>query len=97
MTIKTPQANFPVEQVHQVILNMPVTKDLSIKVFDYIEPRDVAIAYIVWEIRASYNITIQATHGQAVFGGEMIFNLASVIDWRVITDSKQQQVEIHNI
>ena len=35
-TIKTSQANAPVEQVYQVILNMLVTKDIVKKVFDYI-------------------------------------------------------------
>ena len=35
-TVKNPQANAPVEQVHQVILNMLVNKDLYNKAFDYI-------------------------------------------------------------
>ena len=33
---KKPQDNAPVEQVHQVVLNMLVTKDIDNKVFDYI-------------------------------------------------------------
>ena len=37
-SVKNPQANAPVEQVHQVILNMPVTKYIDNKVFDYIDP-----------------------------------------------------------
>ena len=37
-TNKKPQANAPSERVHQVILNMIVAKDLSNKVFDYIDP-----------------------------------------------------------
>ena len=36
ITVKKPQANVLVEQLHQVILNMIVTKDLDIKVFYYI-------------------------------------------------------------
>ena len=36
MTIKTPQFNDPVEQVHQVIYNMIVTKDLDKTVLEYI-------------------------------------------------------------
>ena len=45
-SVKKPQANAPVERVHQVILNMLVTKDLDKKVFDYIYPWGETIAYI---------------------------------------------------
>ena len=36
-SVKKYQANAPVERVHQLILNMFVTKDLGNKVFDYID------------------------------------------------------------
>ena len=35
-TIKNPQANAPVERVHQVILNTLVTKDIDNKIFNHI-------------------------------------------------------------
>ena len=35
-TIKNPQVNAPVERVHQLILNMLITKDIDNKVFDHI-------------------------------------------------------------
>ena len=38
-----------------------------------------------------------STTGQAVFGRDMLFKLASVVDWRVVTASKQQQVDIDNV
>ena len=37
MTIKNTKAHAPVDQVHQVILNFLVTKDLSNKVFGYMD------------------------------------------------------------
>ena len=46
--VKNPQANTPVEQVHQVILNMIIAKDPNKKVFDYIDPWGDNLAYIVW-------------------------------------------------
>ena len=52
---------------------------------------------IAWAIRASYHHTIMATPGQAVFGGDILFNLASVLDWIVVTTAKQCQVDIDNI
>ena len=37
-----------------------------------------------------------ATPGQAVFGRYMLFNLASVVYWRVVTAAKKHQVDIDN-
>ena len=56
--IKNPQNNDPVEQVHQVILNMLVTKYLDNKVFGCIYPWGETLASIAWAIRVSYNRNI---------------------------------------
>ena len=76
------------EWAHQVILNILVTKDLDNKVFDHIDPSDETLTYIAWTIRASYHRNIMATPGQDIFGRDMIFNLTSVVDWRVVTAAK---------
>ena len=57
-SVRNPQANATVEQVHQVILNMIVTKDLDNNLFDYIYPWSETLESIAWEIRASYHCTI---------------------------------------
>ena len=80
-TIKKPQAKAPVERVHQVILNIIVTKDLDNKVFDHIDPWGETLSYIACPIKASYSHTIMATPGQYVFSRDMLFELASVVDW----------------
>jgi transposase InsO family protein len=68
-TVENPQANAPVEQVHQVIQNMIRTKDLNIYMFDYINPWDEILSSIAWAIRASYHSTlVGATPAQLVFG-----------------------------
>ena len=85
------------ERVHQVILNMIVTKDIDNKVFNHINPWGKTLAYIALVIRASYNITIMATPGQAVFGRDMQFNLESVVYWQVVTTTKKRKVYIHNV
>ena len=74
-SVKNPQANAPVELLHQVILNMLVTKDLDNKVFDYIDPWCENLAYIAWTIRYYYHRTIISTPGQDVFVRDMLFNL----------------------
>ena len=76
---------------------MLVTNDLDNKAFDYINPWGETLAYIAWAIRDSYHHTILASPGQAVFGRYMLFNLASVVDWRVLTAAGQHQVDIDNI
>ena len=38
-----------------------------------------------------------STPGQAVFGRDMIFNLASVVDRKVVTAKNCQQVDIDNV
>ena len=38
-----------------------------------------------------------ATPGQAVFIRDMLFNLASVVDWQIVTAAKQIQVDIQNV
>ena len=79
-TIKNPQSNAPVKRLHQVILNMLVTKDIYNKVIEYIDTWGENLSYISWAIRASYQHIIQSTPGQVVFGGDMIFNLAPDVD-----------------
>ena len=86
--IQNPQAKAPVERVHQLILDMLVTKYLDNKVFNYIYPWGETLSFIAFSIRSSYNCTIISTPGQAVFGRDKLFNLASVIDWRVATTTK---------
>ena len=38
-----------------------------------------------------------ATLGQSIFGIDMLLNLTSVIEWRVVTAAKQSQVDIDNV
>ena len=96
-SVKKYQANAPVERVHQVILNMFVTKDLGNKVFDYIYPWGETLASIAWAIRVSSRCNTMSTPGQAVFGRDMLFNLVSVIYRRVEIAVKQRKVDIDNV
>ena len=38
-----------------------------------------------------------STPGKAVFGRDMLFDLVSVVDWKVATAEKQRQVDIDNV
>ena len=76
---------------------MLVTKYLDNKVFDYIDTWGETLAYIAWSIRSPYHHTILVTPGQAVSGRDILFNLSSVVDWRVATTVKQRHVDIDNV
>ena len=45
---------------------------------------------------ASYHHTLGATLGQYVFDRYVVFNLASIVDWCVITPRNQQKFDIDN-
>ena len=96
-SVRNPQANAQVERLHKVILNMLVTNYIDNKVFNYIYPWGETLASIAWLIRASCHRTIMSTPCQAVFGRDILFNLASVVDWLVVTAAKQRQVDIDNV
>ena len=66
-SVKNPQDNAPVEQLHQVILDMLVTKDIDNKLFDYVCPCDESLASISCVIRASYHCILGSTTGQDFF------------------------------
>ena len=68
------------ERVHQIVLNMLVTNDIFNKHFDYIDPWGETLASIAWTIRASNHRNIMSAPVQAVFGRDMLFNLASFVD-----------------
>ena len=75
---------------------MLVTTDIYKKVFDYIDPWGEIISSIEWATRESCHHSIQDTPGQAIFGRNIILNLTSVVDSRIITDGKHRQVDIDN-
>ena len=96
-TVENPQANGPVERVHQVIHNMMVTKDLGNTIFDYIDPWGEILTSVAWAIRASHHSTFNATPAQLVFGRDMIFNLSTIINWQTTLNDKQTQVDRDNL
>ena len=76
------------ELVHQVTLNMLVTKYFDNKVFYFIDPWGENLASIAWAMRGYYYHTIMAKLCLAIFGRDMLFNLTSGIDWQVATAAK---------
>ena len=96
-SINNSQSNTTVERIHQFIYNKIVIKDIDRKVYDYINPWRETQASVLWEIRASYNHTLGFIPGQAVFGGDMLFNLMSIVDWYIVTSRNKRQVDIDDV
>ena len=61
------------------------------------DPWSETLSSIAWAIISSWHCTITATPGQAFFGIDMLFNLVSAVDWRVVTAVKQCQADIDNV
>ena len=75
---------------------MLVSKYLDNKLFDHIYTWGETLESITWAIRDSYHLTIMASTFQGVFGRDMLFNIESAVDWRVVTAAMQRQVDIYN-
>ena len=95
-SVKNPQANAPVERIHQVLGNMLRTKDLLNHVFDYVDPWTSILASIAWAIRCSYHCTFKASPAQLVFNRDMVMHMAHIANWNEISRKKQEQVDKDN-
>ena len=96
-TVKNPQANAPVERIHQIVTQMLLAKDLSNRVFDHIDPWGDILSSIAWAIRASYHSTLEATPGQLIYQRDMILNMSYVANWHEITNKKQIDSDKSNL
>ena len=96
-TVKNPQANSPIERIHQVVRHMFLTKTMKDKVLDFVDPFGEILASIAWAIRASHNTATNATPAQLVFGRDMLFNLTTLANWKQLSLEKQLKVDKANL
>ena len=76
---------------------MFLTKNLKNQIFDYIDPFGEILASVAWAVRASYNSATDATPAQLVFGRDMMFNLAAIVNWKALAAKKQKLVDKANL
>ena len=88
-TVKNPQANDILECVHQVLGQMLRTAELDMA--DSVTPNDVDVFLdnAAWVIRSTYHTVLKAYPGAATFGGDMLFGILFVADWRKIGERRQ--------
>ena len=96
ITVRNPQANAIVEQIHQVIGNIIRTFDLENNYIDEKDPFKGVLAATAFAVRSTYHTTLKKMPGQLVFGRDMIFNIQHVANWEFIRHNKQKHIDKNN-
>ncbi len=74
-SVKNPQGNAILEQVHQVIITM--LHNAKIDMANSVAPSDIATfqTNAAWAIRSTYHTVLKASPGAAIFGRDMLFEI----------------------
>jgi hypothetical protein len=94
-SVKNPQANAILEQVHQVIMTMLCTAEIDMA--DTVAPSDIDtfLSNASWAICSTYHTVLIASPGAAIFGCEMLFDIPYIADWNKIGDYRQCQTDLN--
>ena len=90
------QANYTLERIHQVIVNLVHTSDLNNNCLDADDPQSGILAATVSAVRSTYHTTLQATPAQLMFGHDTILNNPFFTDWEAIRIPKQKLIDKNN-
>jgi hypothetical protein len=71
-SVKNPQANAILEQVHQVIMAMLRTSELDMAASVDASDVDTFLTNVTWAIRSIYHTVLKASPGEAIFGRDML-------------------------
>ena len=94
ITTRNPQSNAIIERIHQNIVNIISTFDVSNIVNN--DPWSGILAATMFAVRATYHTTLQASPMQLVFGRDAILNIKHVADWEHIQKRKQLRINHNN-
>eukprot|EP00804_Cyclotella_cryptica_P004321 CCRYP_013509-RB/>CCRYP_013509-RB protein AED:0.44 eAED:0.44 QI:0/0/0/1/0/0/2/0/175 len=92
-SVKNPQANAILEQVHQVISSM--LRTAKIDMAPSVEPSDIDkfMTNVAWAICSTYHTVLKASPGAAPFVWDMLFNISFLADWNKIGEYRQHQTD----
>lgn len=96
-SIKNPQSNAILERIHQVVGSMLKTKDLVNIEFDELDMWSPILASVAYAIRCSHQSTLNTTHGQLVFGRDMLLDLKFEPNYEQMWAKKQKRFKYNNI
>ena len=79
-SIKNPQANAILEQVHQVLMAMVCTSEINM--VDSVAPIDIDVVLTdaLLAIHSTYHTFLKASPGAAIFGRDMLFHIPFIAD-----------------
>ena len=95
LTTRNPQSNAIIERIHQNILNIIRTFDVSNIVNN--DPWSGILSETMFAVRATYHTTLQASPMQLVFGRDAILNIKHVANWEHIQQRKQLRNNHNNM
>ena len=74
-SVKNPQANAILEQLHQVLTTMLRTAEIDMA--NTVAPSDIDafLTNAAWAIRSTYHTVLKASPGAAIFGRDMLFDI----------------------
>jgi hypothetical protein len=90
-SVKNPQGNAILEQLHQVITSMHCTIDMAITVVA--SEVDVFLIDAPWSIHLTY--WLKASPGAAIFGQDMLFDIPFLADWNKIGEHRPHQTDLN--
>jgi hypothetical protein len=93
-TIKNPQTNAILEQLHQVLGQMLCTSKLNMAKTITPDDVDVFLDNWAWAICSTYHTVLKASPGAAIFGRNMLFDIPFIADWNKIGDYRQCQTDL---
>jgi hypothetical protein len=96
-SIKNPQANAILEQIHQVVMTMVCTSEINMA--DSVAPSDIdaVLTNASWAIFSTNHTVRKASPGSAIFGRDMMFDIPFIADWKKIGDYRQRQTDQNTI
>ena len=94
-SVKNPQVNAILEQVHQVIMVMLHTAENDMA--DSVDASDIDtfLTNVAWAIHSTYHTVLKASPGAAIFGRDMLFDISFLAVWNKIGDCKERQTDLN--
>ena len=79
-SIKNPQANAILEQIHQAVMAMVRTSEIDMA--DSVAPSDIdaVLTNASWSIHSTYHTVLKASPGAEICGRDILFNIPFIAD-----------------
>jgi hypothetical protein len=83
-SVKNPQVNAIIEQMHQTIMGMLQTAEIDMA--NTVSESDIAdfLTTVAWAVGSTYHMVLKASPGVAIFGRDMLFDIPFIADWNKI-------------